>query len=134
MLSALNDELDDELWRSDPDARWWRAAEAMDEVVPTFPIETALGPPPAAPNNGIPAIPSTNSLNAAMILSQDRLFFISIPIGTNYVCEWRLVQLMFESSVQLSPSCMQTGKFLVDFYISHPSDWCYNSVNQRIWL
>ena len=46
------------------------------------------------------------------------------------------MQLMFESSVQLSPSCscMQTGKFLVDFYISHPVDWCYNAVNQHFWL
>jgi hypothetical protein len=73
-------------------------------------------------------------LNAAMILSADILFFISIPIGTNSIREWRLVQLMFESSVQLSPSCMQTGKFLVDFYISHPADWRYNAVNQRFWL
>ena len=105
-LSELNNELDDELWRSDPDAKRWRAAEMMDEVVPTFPIETAPVPPPAAPNNGIPAIPSTDLLNAAMILSEDRLFFISIPIGTNNVQEWRLAQLMFESSVQFSPSCM----------------------------
>ena len=103
----------------------------MDEVVSTFTIETAPGPPPAAPNYGIPAIPSTVLLNAAMILSKDRLFFISIPIGTNGVQEWRLVQLMFEQSVELSPSCMQTGKFLVDFYISHPPDWRFNAVNQR---
>ena len=105
-----------------------------DEVVPTFPIETAPGPPPAAPNYGIPAIPSTDLLNAVIILSKDRLFFISIPIGTNNVREWRLVQLMFESSVQLSPSCMQTGKFMVEFYISHPADWRYNAVNQHFWI
>ena len=97
-------------------------------------IATAPGPPPAAPNNGIPVIPSTYSLNAALILSEDRLFFISTPIGTNDVWEWRLVQLMFELSVELSPSCMQTGKFLVDFYISHPADWRYNAVNQHFWL
>ena len=127
----LNDKLDDELWESDPDAQQWRAAETLDEVVPTFPIETAPGPPPAAPNNSVPAIPYTDLLNAAMILLEDRLFFISIPIGTNNVQEWRLVQLMFESSVQLSPSCMQTGKFMVDLYISHPADWRYNAVNQR---
>jgi len=111
MLSEFNNKLDDELWESDPDAKQWRAVEMMDEVVPIFPIETAPGPPPAAPNNSIPAIPSTNSLNSTMILSEDRLFFISIPNGTNNVREWHLVQLMFEPSVQLSPSCMQTGKF-----------------------
>jgi hypothetical protein len=106
----------------------------MDEVVPTFTIETAPGPPPAAPDYGIPAIPSTNSLTAAMILSEDRLFFISIPIGTNGVQEWRLVQLMFEQSGEFLPSCIQTGKFLVDFYISYPADWRFNAVNQRFWL
>ena len=77
--------------KSDPDAQRWRAVDMMDEVVPTFPIETTPGPPPADPNNGIPVIPSTNSLNAAMILSEDILFFFSIPIGTNTVREWRLV-------------------------------------------
>jgi len=41
---------------------------------------------------------------------------------------------MFELSVELSPSCMQTGKFLVDFYISHPANQRYNVVNQRFWL
>ena len=85
----------------------------LDEVVLTFPLKTATGPPPAAPSTGIPAIPSTDLLNAEMILLEDRLFFISIPIGTNDVREWRLVELMFELSVQLSPSCMQTGKFMV---------------------
>ena len=114
-LLYLKDKLDDEFWESDPDSQQWRAAEVMDEIVPTFFIETAPGTPPAAPSNGVPAIPSTNSLNAAMILSEDRLFFVSIPIGTNDVQEWRLVQLMFELSVELLPSCMQTGKFLVDF-------------------
>jgi hypothetical protein len=44
------------------------------------------------------------------------------------------VQLMLELSVELLPSCMQTGKFLVDFYISHPADWRFNAVNQRFWL
>jgi hypothetical protein len=84
-LSELNNKLDDELWESDPDAKRWRAVEMMDEVVPTFPIEPAPGPPPAAPNNSIPAIPSIDSLNLTMILSEDRLFFVSIPIETNDV-------------------------------------------------
>jgi len=29
---------------------------------------------------------------------------------------------------------MQTGKFLVELYISHPADWRYNAVNQLFWL
>jgi hypothetical protein len=68
-LFGLNNELDDEFWESDPDAQQSRAAEVMDEVVPTFLIKTAPGPPPADPSNGVPAIPSTDLLNAAMILS-----------------------------------------------------------------
>ena len=59
----------------------------MEDVVPAFSTATAPGTPPAAPNNSIPIISSTHSLNAAMILSEDRLFFISIPIGTNNVKE-----------------------------------------------
>jgi len=84
-LLYLKDKFDDEFWESDPDSQQWRAAEVMDEIVPTFFIETAPGTPPAAPSNGVPASPSTNLLNAAMILSEDRLFFVSIPIGTNDV-------------------------------------------------
>ena len=41
---------------------------------------------------------------------------------------------MFKQSVGFSPSCIQTGKFLVVFYISHPDDWHYNAVNQLFWL
>ena len=52
-----------------------------------------------------PTIPTLANINAAMILSEDRLFFISNPIGTNDV--WG------------SPSCMETGKFLCKYYISH---------------
>ena len=84
-LSDLNDELDYDSWESDPDVKRYRAAEMMEDVVTTFSTETAPGPPPAAPNKSIPVIPSIDSLNAAMILSEDRLFFISIPIGTNDV-------------------------------------------------
>jgi hypothetical protein len=33
----------------------------------------------------------------------------------------------------LHPSCMQDGKFLVEFLISHPSDKQYNEPNKRYW-
>ena len=51
-----------------------------------------------------PTIPTIAAFNAAMILSTDRLFFISTPMGTNGVREWRLIQLDYESSVRRSPS------------------------------
>ena len=34
----------------------------------------------------------------------------------------------------LHPACLQDGKFLVEFYVSHPEDTRYNNVNQRFWL
>lgn len=34
----------------------------------------------------------------------------------------------------LYPSCLQDGKFLVDFYVPHTSDARYNGINQRFWL
>jgi hypothetical protein len=94
----------------------------------------APGPPPAAPSTCTPAVPFLAALNAAMILSEDRLFFISIPFGSNDVREWCLVQLEYNLSIACSPSCIETGRFLCSFYISHPSDFRYNAVNQRFWL
>ena len=94
----------------------------------------APGPPPAAPNTFKPAIPTLAALNSSMILSDDRLFFISIPFGSNDVQEWCLVQLEYNLSIACSPSCIETGRFLCSFYISHPADFCFNTVNQRFWL
>ena len=32
------------------------------------------------------------------------------------------------------PSCLQDGRFLVKFYISHPADSRYNATNTHFWL
>ncbi len=32
------------------------------------------------------------------------------------------------------PSCLVDGRYLVDFCISHPSDYCYIAINKRFWL
>ena len=32
------------------------------------------------------------------------------------------------------PSCLQDGRFLLNFFICHPSDSCVNAINQRYWL
>ena len=107
-----------------------------NEIAHTFNVaaSTAPGPPPAAPIICNPKIPTLAVLNAAMILSEDRLFFISIPFSSNDVREWRLVQLEYDLSIACSPSCIETGRFLCSFYISHPADFRYNAVNQRFWL
>ncbi len=40
----------------------------------------------------------------------------------------------FQDSVALYPYCLQDGCFLVDFFMAHPSDICYNTINQQFWL
>ncbi len=93
----------------------------------------ATGPPPEAPHISIPVIPSLEALNAVLILSEDRLFFISVSIGPN-IREWRLAQLDFETSAKLSPASMLTGRYLFEFYHCHPADYRFNAINQRYWL
>jgi hypothetical protein len=80
---------------SDGNAKLWREAEIEHDIAHTFNVatSTASGPPPAAPSTCNPTIPTLAALNAAMIRSEDRLFFISIPFSSNDVREWRLVQL-----------------------------------------
>ncbi len=68
-----------------------------------------------------------------IIKSTDRLFFISNGIGAGDVWEWRLVRVALDTMASYS-SCLIDGQFLVDFYISHPSDYWYNAINQHFWL
>jgi hypothetical protein len=44
--------------------------------------------------------------------------------------EWCLVRVAFNDSIGAYPSCLQMGRFLVDFYIMHPADIRYNATNQ----
>jgi hypothetical protein len=55
-------------------------------------------------------------------------------LGNPSAREWRLVRVAFSDSTALSPSCLQDGRFLVDFYVLHYSDVRYNAINQRYWL
>ena len=68
-----------------------------------------------------------------IISSEDRLF-VSIKTCHNDIREWRIAQLTLDSSMSLYPFCTQDGQFLFDIYLSHPSDWRYNAINQRFWL
>ncbi len=79
-------------------------------------------------------IPSISTLTTAIIKSSDKLFFISNPIGTNEAQEWRLIRIAFQESMSLYPSCLQDGRFLVEFYICHPSDSWFNAINHCFWL
>jgi hypothetical protein len=91
------------------------------------------GPPPTSPPCSIPAIPSALILAQQIINSADKLFFIPWKIGFS-VRKWRLVRVALSATTSSYPSCFEDGKYIVDFYTSHPSDSCMNAVNQRIWL
>jgi hypothetical protein len=45
-----------------------------------------------------------------------------------------LVRVAFEESMSSYPSCLQDGRFLLEFFICHPSDLRVNAVNQCYWL
>ncbi len=92
------------------------------------------GPLPSAPQCLAPSIPPSAVLAQLIIRSSDRLFFISNSIGSGNSQEWRLIRVAFDMSMASYPSCLINGRYLVDFYISHPSDSRYNAINKRFWL
>jgi hypothetical protein len=55
-------------------------------------------------------------------------------LGNPTTREWRLVCVAFSDSTSLSPSCLQDGRFLVEFYTLHHADVRFNASNQRYWL
>jgi hypothetical protein len=103
-----------------------------DGAVPSLGLYT--GPPPPPPTCPNPfAIPPASTLAKQIIESVDKLFFISWKIGMN-IREWRLVRVALHATTTSYPSCFDDGKYIVDFYTSHPSDSRMNAVNQRFWL
>jgi hypothetical protein len=110
-----------------------RRAHLLKDSITAIPV-MYTGPPPAAPTYPPPTIPALNILTRAIIQSRDRLFFISHSIGQNEAREWHLVRVAFEESMSSYPSCLQDGRFLLEFFICHPSDSRVNAVNQRYWL
>ena len=104
-----------------------------DLIIPIPGLYT--GPPPSAPSCSIPSVPSANSLAQRIITSTDKLFFISHKIGglVDDVRE-RLVCIAFSATTSSYPSCLNNGKYIVEFFISHPADFRYNAINQRFWL
>ena len=69
-----------------------------------------------------------------IIKSTDKLFFISNGIGAGDVREWLLVRVALEATMASYLLCLVDGRYLVDFYISHPSDYWYSVINRRFWL
>ncbi len=128
-LSKLNNDLFPFQWLSEEEHKRYFDGDSISSI----PI-MHVGPPPAGPIYNSPRIPSISTLTTAIIKSSDKLFFISNQIGTNEAREWRLVRIAFRESMSLYPSCLQDGRFLVEFYICHPSDSWFNAINQHFWL
>jgi hypothetical protein len=128
-LSEFNDDLFPFHWSSEEE----RNQYFDGNLVSSLP-DLHVGPPPLATTCNTPRISSISSLTTAIIRSVDKLFFISNPTGSNEAQEWRLVRVAFQESMSLYPSCLQDGRFLVEFYICHPADFQYNAVNQGFWL
>jgi hypothetical protein len=130
-LSELNNYIDKFPWSSDKERYQY-----FEDDAPFCPSVMYTGPPPVPPvSPHVPkhSTPSITSLAPLIILSYDKLFFISHSIGGNHR-EWRLVHVAFQDSVALYPSYLQDNRFLVDFYLAHLSDVHYNAINQQFWL
>lgn len=73
-------------------------------------------------------------LIADIVKSEDKLFFVAHKLPNQSRREWKLVQLDFGLSMKLHPSCLQDGKFIVNFYIEHVNDASVNLTEKRFWL
>ena len=74
-----------------------------------------------------------NTIIANILQATDKLFFVRYQLPNEKRGEWKLVQVVFKLSVKKRPSCLNDGKFLVDFYICHPHDIKLQSEQQRFW-
>jgi hypothetical protein len=130
-LSKLNNNIEKFPWCNNKERHQYFADEP-----PFCPSVMYTRPPPELPSTPqIPehSAPPISSLAPLIISSTVRLFYILHSIGGNH-WEWRLVCIAFKDSIDLYPSCLKDGRFLVDFYMAHPSNVHYNAINQRFWL
>jgi hypothetical protein len=128
-LLELHDDLLPFPWSSEEECCHYLADNTIKTLQAMY-----TAPPLSSPKYSTPTIPSLIILTWSIIQSSDKLFFISNSVGSNDACKLCLVQVAFQESMSQYPSCLQDGCFLVEFYICHPSDSCYNAVNQCFWL
>ncbi len=79
-------------------------------------------------------LPPTSSLVAGITASLDQFCFVSHSLENPSIWEWHLIRVAFLDSTALSPSCLQDGCFLVEFYTLSHEDVRFNTTNQRYWL
>jgi hypothetical protein len=77
------------------------------------------GPPPSRAVPSPPSAPPLGLLVASIINSSNHLFFILHSLGNPNTCKWWLVRVAFSNSTSLFPSCLQDGRFLMEFYTLH---------------
>jgi hypothetical protein len=130
-LAELINNIEPFPWRDDEERRM-----VMSNNNPISPPVMYNGPPPWLPiaSKPEPSAPMILTLAPLIISSTDKLFFIAHKIGTADCYEWCLVHVAFQDSVLLYPSCLQDGRFLVQFYMAHPADAHNNAINQQFWL
>jgi hypothetical protein len=97
-----------------------------DEITTSLPIESKV----FAANIRNPAM-----VVADIVGSEDRLFFVSYRTSRNQTRrEWTLIRVNFLKSIQQHPSCLQDGRFLVEFFIEHHRDKQLDITQRRYWL
>jgi hypothetical protein len=108
---------------------------------PSLPLSIASIPARAAipvcdsDDPSVPITPTTGTaLHAAILLSVDRLFFISYcPAGTLRP-RWYLVQIDLPQSLEASPDCISDGRYYCHFFGCHPDDASLPDPASRWWL
>jgi hypothetical protein len=128
-LAELNEEISPFPWIDDDERIQVMSRDTIEDQPVLY-----TGPPPSRAVPPLPSAPPLSSLVAGIINSSDHLFFISHSLGHPTTCEWRFVRVAFSDSTSFSPSCLQDGQFLMEFYTLHHADVWFNASNQRYWL
>jgi hypothetical protein len=124
-LAELKDKLFPLPWNDNKEQRRAFLGNNIEE-----PPALYTGPPSSRDAPSPPSAPPLSTLVTSIINSSDHLFFISHSLGNPSTCEWRLVHVAFFDSTALSPSCLQDGHFLMEFYTLHYADVRFNATNQ----
>ena len=74
---------------------------------------------------------SLTKLLANLIKSEDKILFINHEHNNRR--EWNLIQVDLQQTLEKNPDVVSNGKFLVEYFVSHPHDSNYSSINQRFW-
>jgi len=107
-------ELSNELFPWEPGEEIRASLEA--DSAETLEIYAGIEPvlPPVTPQ---PSPPSMTTLGAAIVDSDDKLFFLAHRIPGSNVKEWCLVRVALSATFAHHPGALQDGRFLVDFYV-----------------